>query len=90
MRPLRLFKNLLLRCPLHSEKISRDGRKKEKKRGERRKEKGGAGKGERESRRLKESRGERESGARLVWRKGLSPEIGVRKTMNAGFVENGI
>ncbi|GFW39648.1 hypothetical protein TNCV_3188191 [Trichonephila clavipes] len=22
MRPLRLFKNLLLRCPLHSEKIS--------------------------------------------------------------------
>ncbi|GFX81756.1 hypothetical protein TNCV_317601 [Trichonephila clavipes] len=32
---------------------------------------------------------ERESGARLVWRKGLSPEIGVKKTMNAGGVENG-
>ncbi|GFU23005.1 hypothetical protein TNCV_3946761 [Trichonephila clavipes] len=24
------------------------------------------------------------------WRKGLSPEIGVKKTMNAGGVENGI
>ncbi|GFT84703.1 hypothetical protein TNCV_2767161 [Trichonephila clavipes] len=34
--------------------------------------------------------GERERGARLVWRKGLSPEIGVKKTMNAGGVENRI
>ncbi|GFW09510.1 hypothetical protein TNCV_3996171 [Trichonephila clavipes] len=34
--------------------------------------------------------GEKESGARLVWRKGLSPEIGVKKTMNAGGVENRI
>ncbi|GFW68402.1 hypothetical protein TNCV_3617471 [Trichonephila clavipes] len=33
--------------------------------------------------------GERESEARLEWRKGLSPEIGVKKTMNAGGVENG-
>ncbi|GFU54759.1 hypothetical protein TNCV_1038021 [Trichonephila clavipes] len=33
---------------------------------------------------------ERERGARLVWRKGLSPEIGVKKTMNAGGVENRI
>ncbi|GFS60016.1 hypothetical protein TNCV_3455841 [Trichonephila clavipes] len=32
---------------------------------------------------------ERESGAHLVWRKGLSPENGVKKTMNAGGVENG-
>ncbi|GFX04955.1 transposable element Tc3 transposase [Trichonephila clavipes] len=32
----------------------------------------------------------RERGARLVWRKGLSPEIGVKKTMNAGGVENRI
>ncbi|GFT66936.1 hypothetical protein TNCV_1348021 [Trichonephila clavipes] len=33
--------------------------------------------------------GERESEARLEWRKRLSPEIGVKKTMNAGGVENG-
>ncbi|GFW61643.1 hypothetical protein TNCV_3705781 [Trichonephila clavipes] len=33
--------------------------------------------------------GERESEPRLEWRKGLSPEIGVKKTMNAGGVENG-
>ncbi|GFS86292.1 hypothetical protein TNCV_345081 [Trichonephila clavipes] len=45
--------------------------------------------GERTEKEEKESRGERESGARLVWRKGLSPEIGVKKTMNAGGVENG-
>ncbi|GFV16693.1 hypothetical protein TNCV_4418801 [Trichonephila clavipes] len=33
--------------------------------------------------------GERESDARLEWKKGLSPEIGVKKTMNAGGVEHG-
>ncbi|GFW87479.1 hypothetical protein TNCV_1301241 [Trichonephila clavipes] len=33
--------------------------------------------------------GERESDARLEWKKGLSPEIGVKKTMNAGDVEYG-
>ncbi|GFW85911.1 hypothetical protein TNCV_1967221 [Trichonephila clavipes] len=33
--------------------------------------------------------GERESEAHLEWRKGLSPEIGVKKTMNAGGVEYG-
>ncbi|GFS86666.1 hypothetical protein TNCV_857701 [Trichonephila clavipes] len=32
---------------------------------------------------------ERESEARLERRKGLSPEIGVKKTMNAGGVEYG-
>ncbi|GFV99596.1 hypothetical protein TNCV_5079581 [Trichonephila clavipes] len=60
--------------------------------GERRKEKGeetegeerGDGKGEE-----KES-GKRERGARFIWRKGLSPEIGVKKAMNAGGVENRI
>ncbi|GFW69525.1 hypothetical protein TNCV_488711 [Trichonephila clavipes] len=36
-----------------------------------------------------ERESERESGARLVWRKELSPEIGVKKTMNAGGFENG-
>ncbi|GFW74515.1 hypothetical protein TNCV_2414141 [Trichonephila clavipes] len=56
-----------------------NGRKEE----ERRKRERGDGK------RLKESRGERESDARLEWRKGLSPEIGVKKTMNAGGVEYG-
>ncbi|GFW52323.1 hypothetical protein TNCV_3078951 [Trichonephila clavipes] len=46
-----------------------------------------------ESRRRKKRKkevGERERGARLVRRKGLSPEIGVKKTMNAGGVENRI
>ncbi|GFY29094.1 hypothetical protein TNCV_4722221 [Trichonephila clavipes] len=33
--------------------------------------------------------GERESDARLEWKKGLSPEIGVKMTMNAGGVEYG-
>ncbi|GFV89165.1 hypothetical protein TNCV_4913641 [Trichonephila clavipes] len=50
-------------------------------------------KGERESRRRKKRRkgvGERERGARLACRNGLSPEIGVKKTMNAGGVENRI
>ncbi|GFV62151.1 hypothetical protein TNCV_4109541 [Trichonephila clavipes] len=32
-------------------------------------------------------RKERESDARLEWKKGLSPEIGVKKTMNAGGVD---
>ncbi|GFV27808.1 hypothetical protein TNCV_1945551 [Trichonephila clavipes] len=41
-------------------------------------------------RRRKESGRERESDARLEWRKGLSPEIGVKKTMNAGGVEYGL
>ncbi|GFX72016.1 hypothetical protein TNCV_3331201 [Trichonephila clavipes] len=42
-----------------------------------------------ETEREKKRVGESESGARLEWRKGLSPEIGVKKTMNAGDVENG-
>ncbi|GFX31867.1 hypothetical protein TNCV_172001 [Trichonephila clavipes] len=42
-----------------------------------------------ESRRRKKRVGERESEARLEWRKGLSPGIGVKKTTNAGGVENG-
>ncbi|GFV99508.1 hypothetical protein TNCV_5078721 [Trichonephila clavipes] len=41
------------------------------------------------SRRRKKGVGERENEARLEWRKGLSPEIGVKKTMNAGGVEYG-
>ncbi|GFY24644.1 hypothetical protein TNCV_1016901 [Trichonephila clavipes] len=35
----------------------------------------------------RESERERESDARLEWKKGLSPEIGVKKTMNAGGVD---
>ncbi|GFX31864.1 hypothetical protein TNCV_171971 [Trichonephila clavipes] len=42
-----------------------------------------------ESRRRKKRVGVRESEARLEWRKGLSPGIGVKKTTNAGGVENG-
>ncbi|GFU65666.1 hypothetical protein TNCV_635891 [Trichonephila clavipes] len=55
-----------------------------KKNGERRR-KEGEGDGKRE-----EKESGRERGACLVWRKGLSPEIGVKKTMNAGGVENRI
>ncbi|GFV16695.1 hypothetical protein TNCV_4418821 [Trichonephila clavipes] len=54
------------------------GRENERKEEERRKRERGDGK------RRKESWGERESDARLEWKKGLSPEIGVKKTMNAG------
>ncbi|GFS78277.1 hypothetical protein TNCV_3172261 [Trichonephila clavipes] len=43
----------------------------------------GGGETERDGKRV----GERESDARLEWKKGLSPEIGVKKTMNAGGVE---
>ncbi|GFX22863.1 hypothetical protein TNCV_2606051 [Trichonephila clavipes] len=64
------------------EKRTREsGRENGRKEEERRKRERGDGK------RLKESRGESE--ARLEWRKGLSPEIGVKKTMNTGGVENG-
>ncbi|GFX72021.1 uncharacterized protein TNCV_3331251 [Trichonephila clavipes] len=42
-----------------------------------------------ETEREKKRVGESESGAHLEWRKGLSPEIGVKKTMKAGGVENG-
>ncbi|GFS49320.1 hypothetical protein TNCV_2411081 [Trichonephila clavipes] len=58
--------------------------RREKKNGEKRWKKKGKEKGKEKKR----SRGER--GARRVWRKGLSPEIGGKKTMNAGGVENRI
>ncbi|GFY29090.1 hypothetical protein TNCV_4722181 [Trichonephila clavipes] len=45
----------------------------------------GGGETERDGKRV----GERESDARLEWKKGLSPEIGVKMTMNAGGVEYG-
>ncbi|GFU34910.1 hypothetical protein TNCV_2992131 [Trichonephila clavipes] len=64
------------------EREEREKRKKERR-----------GDGKRKSRRRNKIRkrvGERERGDRLVWRKGLSPEIGVKKTMNAGGVENRI
>ncbi|GFT24675.1 hypothetical protein TNCV_2856141 [Trichonephila clavipes] len=66
------------------------GRQKEKKR--KRGRKGQESPGERtDGRRRRDGKrvGERESEARLEWRKGLSPEIGVKKTMNACGVENG-
>ncbi|GFT65468.1 uncharacterized protein TNCV_2324791 [Trichonephila clavipes] len=62
-------------------------RKKTGERGERTKKDGR----EREETEKKRKRvGERERGARLAWRKGLSPEIGVKKTMNVGGVKNRI
>ncbi|GFW37846.1 hypothetical protein TNCV_4630511 [Trichonephila clavipes] len=65
-------------------RLGREGRRRKKKRGD---EKGEDGR-ERGEKERKKSR--RERGARFVWRKGLSPEIGVKKTMNAGGVENRI
>ncbi|GFW88071.1 hypothetical protein TNCV_217431 [Trichonephila clavipes] len=62
--------------------------KKDKRVRERERTEGGGETEKREGRR-KESRGERESDARLEWKKGLSPEIGVKKTMNACGVEYG-
>ncbi|GFW50732.1 hypothetical protein TNCV_2890341 [Trichonephila clavipes] len=64
----------------------RKGRKKRtRKSGERERTEGGGEKERGDGKRV----GERESEARLEWRKGLSPEIGVKKTMNDGGVENG-
>ncbi|GFT28259.1 hypothetical protein TNCV_645851 [Trichonephila clavipes] len=70
-------------------KRERRGKETEKERGEGRRRKK---REEREGDGKKRGKGvgERERGARLVWRKGLSPEIGVKKTMNAGGVENRI
>ncbi|GFY34034.1 hypothetical protein TNCV_997151 [Trichonephila clavipes] len=65
------------------------GKEKEEERGQ---ESPGRENGRKEEERKRERRrrvGERESEARLEWRKGLSPEIGVKKMMNAGGVENG-
>ncbi|GFW13296.1 hypothetical protein TNCV_3767131 [Trichonephila clavipes] len=65
------------------------GRKKKKKRVRER-----DGRKEEERRKREREETERESGreseARLEWRKGQTPEIGVKKTMNAGGVENGL
>ncbi|GFY25409.1 hypothetical protein TNCV_2485291 [Trichonephila clavipes] len=65
----------------------REREEKEKRKKERREE---TEKEREEDEKTEEKESERERGARLVWRKGLSPEIGVKKTMNAGGVENRI
>ncbi|GFS81146.1 hypothetical protein TNCV_1223961 [Trichonephila clavipes] len=61
------------------------GEKRRERKGRTEKERGRVGDGKRE-----EKESGRERGARLACRKGLSPEIGVKKTMNAGGVENRI
>ncbi|GFX02223.1 hypothetical protein TNCV_137991 [Trichonephila clavipes] len=63
----------------------RPGEKRRERKGRTEKERGRVGDGKRE-----EKESGRERGARLACRKGLSPEIGVKKTMNAGGVENRI
>ncbi|GFU78434.1 hypothetical protein TNCV_2300491 [Trichonephila clavipes] len=67
-----------------------EGRRRERE--EKRRTERGEGRRERErgDGKSEEKQPGRERGARLVWRKGLSPEIGVKKTMNAGGVENRI
>ncbi|GFX81877.1 hypothetical protein TNCV_2570771 [Trichonephila clavipes] len=68
---------------------------KRRKRGRKRTRESGRENGRKEEERRKRERGdgkrvgEREIEALLEWRKVLSPEIGVKKTMNAGGVENG-
>ncbi|GFX94240.1 hypothetical protein TNCV_4292851 [Trichonephila clavipes] len=63
------------------EREEREKRKKERREGR---------EGEERDGKREEKESGRERGARLVWRKGLSPEIGVKKTMNVGGVENRI
>ncbi|GFW13324.1 hypothetical protein TNCV_3767411 [Trichonephila clavipes] len=71
------------------ERKKKEAEKKEKESpGERRTE--GGGETEKRERGDGKRVGERESEVRLEWRKGLTPEIGVKKTMNAGGVENGL
>ncbi|GFS98501.1 hypothetical protein TNCV_3478851 [Trichonephila clavipes] len=71
--------------PRERENDGREEREKREKERREETEKEREGDGKRE-----EKESGRERGARLVWRKGLSPEIGVKKTMNAGGVENRI
>ncbi|GFW32190.1 hypothetical protein TNCV_2602151 [Trichonephila clavipes] len=91
--PIRRSEGRVVNTPLVVKKgsFSGDQGKKEKEQRKRTRESGreNGRKEERRKRerRRKESRGE--SDARLEWRKGLSPEIGVKKTMNAGGVEYG-
>ncbi|GFT68768.1 hypothetical protein TNCV_684291 [Trichonephila clavipes] len=76
----------VVNTPLVFKRVLFQGRKKSGERTENRRKKSG----EKRQRRDGERVGERESGARLVWRKGLSPEIEEKKTMNAGGVEKRI
>ncbi|GFS77582.1 hypothetical protein TNCV_2110871 [Trichonephila clavipes] len=94
--PIRRDEGLVVNTPLVVKKGSFSGDEEEK--GKRGRKKGQESPGERtDGRRRRDGKergdgkrvGERESEARLEWRKGLSPEIGVKKTMNAGGVENG-
>ncbi|GFW98987.1 hypothetical protein TNCV_1782061 [Trichonephila clavipes] len=90
--PIRRNEGRVVNTPLVFKRVLFQGKKKDRKVGRERTEGEGRGDGRRRERGRKKRRKrveERESGARLVWRKGLSPEIGVKKTMNAGGVENG-
>ncbi|GFW38083.1 hypothetical protein TNCV_835231 [Trichonephila clavipes] len=85
--PIRRDEGRVVNTPLVFKRVLfRERREREKRKKERREET--EKKGRRRKKRGKRVGGER--GARLVWRKGLSPEIGVGKTMNAGGVENRI
>ncbi|GFW47498.1 retrovirus-related Pol polyprotein from transposon 297 [Trichonephila clavipes] len=71
-------------------RLGNSGEEKDKRVRERERTEGG-GETEKKEQRRKETEREsgRESDAHLEWKKGLSPEIGVKKTMNAGGVEHG-
>ncbi|GFX77882.1 hypothetical protein TNCV_739161 [Trichonephila clavipes] len=82
--PIRRDEGRVVNTPLVF-KGSFSGEKRREQKGRTEKERGRVGDGKRE-----EKESGRERGARLACRKGLSPEIGVKKTMNAGGVENRI
>ncbi|GFT77186.1 hypothetical protein TNCV_1984731 [Trichonephila clavipes] len=102
---IRRSEGRVVNTPLVFKRVLFEERKKEKKRRPERRgrgEKGQESPGERtdgrrrrdgkergETERDRKRVGKRESDARLEWKKGLSPEFGVKKTMNAGGVEYG-
>ncbi|GFT60572.1 hypothetical protein TNCV_1966601 [Trichonephila clavipes] len=90
--PKRRSEGRVVNTPLVFKRVLFEEKRKSRKK---RTRKSGRENGRKEEERRKRERGdgkkvgEKESEARLEWRKGLSPEIGVKKTMNAGGVENG-
>ncbi|GFU31244.1 hypothetical protein TNCV_1742361 [Trichonephila clavipes] len=91
---IRRSEGLVVNTPLVFKRVlfeDRRNRRERKKEGEDQKErkKGGQESPRKSRKKGQESPGERDSEARLEWRKRAESEIGVKKTMNAGGVEYG-
>ncbi|GFX88346.1 hypothetical protein TNCV_1705661 [Trichonephila clavipes] len=102
--PIRMSEGRVVNTPLVFKRVLLE-KKEDRRKGQRKKDKrvrerkrtreSGRENGRKEEERRKRERGDgkrvgkSESDARLEWKKGLSPEIGVKKTMNAGGVEYG-